>query len=183
MGKDEEEKEKFTFLSSCFDAVTIAAGSEVEMAASGGPERTGYGYGDVATDDATTKEAPPADAHASVVRVVKEWAAMVDDPAIWPTEATDTAPTDDVKAPAKDDAEEEAADRTAGGDGLFDALAAGPTEEVEQAALEAKLLRDSDCSDPTTQPTMPPQDTMKQEKNKGKERELAYSSFSAKKDE
>ena len=49
---------------------------------------------------------------------------MVDDAAAWPTEATDAALSDDAKAPAKDDAEEEAADGTAGGDGLFDALAA-----------------------------------------------------------
>ena len=127
MGKDEEEKEKFAFFSSWSDASTTAAEREVETAAAGGPGRTGYGYGDVATDGATMEEGLPADAHASAVQAAEEWAAMVEDTA-WPTEAPEVAALNNTRGPAKDNAEEEAADGTAGGDGLFDALTAAADE-------------------------------------------------------
>ena len=47
-------------------------------------------------------------------------AATVDAAAAWPTEVTDVAPSDYVKAPVKGDFKKVAGDRTAGGDGLFD---------------------------------------------------------------
>ena len=81
----------------------------------------------------------------------------------------------------KNNAEEEAADRTAGDGGLFGALATaadrGGGADGSHGKADARfgLFR----SDHTTNTFA----TGQQEKNEGKERELAYSSFSAEKEE
>ena len=53
---NEEEKEKFAFFFSSFDAAFIAAGTEVEIVVARDMERAVYGKRNVATDDVTTDE-------------------------------------------------------------------------------------------------------------------------------
>ena len=83
------------------------------------------------------KSLPPADVHASAVRMSEECAAtaaMVDD----------IAPVDDATAPppapAKNIAEEKAADRAAGANGLFNTLIVATGKRGEGGGSRAKRL-------------------------------------------
>ena len=69
---------------------------EVEMVASGEPERTGCGYGDIVM--VAIMEESPLGRRASwrgPVRAAEEWATTVDDAAAW----SDVAPANGTEAP------------------------------------------------------------------------------------
>ena len=98
--------------------------------------------------------------------------------------AANAAPADDAEAPAKKEyIEEETTDRTARGNGLFYALAATVGGGGGLDGSQAKAAAGSFRIGPYLLPITSQQDKTKQKKNKGRERELVYSSFSTKKEE
>ena len=96
--------------------------------------------------------------------------------------ATDAAPANDAEAPSKDSSKEDAADATAVADGLVNSLAAA-ANGGEEGGSQGKAVAGFRYTDPIIQPIVLIQDNVKQEKNKRKESELVYSSFSAEKEE